>query len=129
MDMRTLQQILPWGLPYSDDFRATPMEHKDFAHALAHVAKATGALFALVDDLDHGRHVNWNPRAFLDYRKYVADLVICALRIANTMPGQSDPSCGIPPFVLWDEVIRRLESKNGVKLAPPADRAGSEEGR
>lgn len=109
--LRELQTNLPWTVRYSADFRASPMTHKDMAHALTHVHKAGGMLAALVDDMDHHKEIA-DSRPQLDAcRKYVADLVICALRIANTWPGG--------PIDLQREVEDRLESKNDIKLPRP----------
>jgi hypothetical protein len=84
--LRELQSGLPWTGHYHRDFRSSPMTHKDFGHALLHVHKAGGKLAAMLDDAEHGG-VEWaaaDVRA--DASKYVADLVICALRMANTCP-------------------------------------------
>ena len=89
--LRELQSSLPWTGHYHRDFRATPMTHKDFAHALLHVHKAGGKLAAIVNDAEHGG-VRWGDEAIRgEVGKYVADLVVCALRMANTCPdGQID---------------------------------------
>ncbi len=104
MDIVTLQQKLPWGRFYSAQFKALDLPYKDFQHALAHIAKASGKLFAMIDDADHGD--GFFPEE--DVKKYLADLVICAMRAANV-----NPSGG---FDLGEAVIRRIEEKNGVKL-------------
>jgi hypothetical protein len=98
-DLRKLQTSLPWSVHYSRDFRANPQAHRDFAHALAHVHKAGGKLAAIVDDFDHLRETE-DERA----HDWLADLVICALRMANTMPG------GV--IDLQDAVLTRLAAKN-----------------
>lgn len=51
--IRELQTSLPWTIHYARDFRASPMAHKDFGHALLHVQKAAGKLAALVNDAEH----------------------------------------------------------------------------
>jgi len=109
MEIRELQTNLPWTIKYSRDYRSNPMTHKDFAHALTHIGKATGKLHALVDDMDHDREIATNPKLRSMYGKYVADLVICALRMANTFPG------GV--IDLQQEVITRIEKKNNVKIS------------
>jgi len=103
MNLRELQTKLPWTIKYSRDFRANPQAHKDFAHALVHVTKACGKLAEMVDNWDHRRFHE------LEVQNYVADLVVCALRMANTHPGELS-------FDLEDAVIRRIETKNGVTL-------------
>ncbi len=85
--IRELQTTLPWTIRYSRDFRANPQSHKDFAHAMVHAAKAVGKLMALVDDMDHDRDVADAPALREQHAKYLADLVVCALRAANTFPG------------------------------------------
>jgi len=89
--LRELQCGLPWTGHYHRDFRASPMTHKDFAHALLHVHKAGGKLASIVDEAEHVGY-DWADRSKrADVEKYVADLVICALRMANTCPdGQID---------------------------------------
>lgn len=109
MRLKDLQTNLPWTIRYSTDFRSSPLAHKDFAHAMHHVSKASGKLHALADDMDHDRGVADTASLRENYGKYVADLVVCALRIANTFPG------GV--IDLEAEVIKRIENKNEVKLA------------
>jgi hypothetical protein len=108
ISLRQLQTNLPWTVRYSQDFRSNPQSHKDFAHALVHVTKAIGILSALVDDMDHDRAVADNSTLRETHGKYVADLVVCALRAANTFPG------GV--LDLQRAVVDRIETKNGVKL-------------
>ncbi|WP_016751840.1 hypothetical protein [Leptospira kirschneri] len=107
INIKNLQVKLPWTVKYSEDFRLTPLTHKDFSHALHHVSKAVGKLHGLADDMDHNKELalSLNPD---DYGKYIADLVVCALRLANTFPGRI--------IDLESEVIKRIETKNGVRL-------------
>ena len=58
--------------------------------------------------MDHDRNIADFKDLRSDQEKYVADLVICALRIANTFPG------GV--IDLQKAVQDRIEGKNGVKL-------------
>ena len=104
--LRELQCNLPWTVRCSRDFRANPLAHKDFAHALHHVAKAAGKLHGLADDMDHDREVADSPDLRDRFGKYVADLVVCALRIANTFPG------GVVD--LEAAVVARIEEKNPI---------------
>lgn len=84
--LRELQSSLPWTAHYHRDFRSSPMTHKDMAHALLHVHKAGGKLAAMVDDAEHGG-LDWaDPDVRAEAGKYMADFVICALRMANTCP-------------------------------------------
>lgn len=102
--LRELQSTLPWTVHYHRDFRASPMTHKDFAHALLHVHKAAGKLAALVNDAEHAGCEFTAEQT----DPYVADLVVCALRMANTCPGRT--------IDLQRAVIERIEDKNSVKL-------------
>jgi hypothetical protein len=107
--LREFQTSLPWTVRFSRDFRASPMAHKDFAHTLHHVSKAAGRLHGLADDMDHNRDIADQPQLRAEYGRYVADLVICALRLANTFPG------GV--LDLQKAVHERIEGKNPVVLA------------
>lgn len=84
--IRELQSSLPWTAHYHRDFRASPMTHKDFGHSLLHIHKAGGKLAAMIDNAEHGG-VDWaSAEVRAEAGKYVADFVICALRLANTCP-------------------------------------------
>lgn len=102
--IRELQTSLPWTAHYHRDFRASPQTHKDFAHALLHIHKAGGKLAAIIDEAEHGGF-DWADLAKrAEVEKFVADMVICALRMATTCPdGQID---------LQGAVERRLLAKN-----------------
>lgn len=102
MTIQELQEKLPWTIKYSSDFRGNPQPHKDFAHAVVHAQKALGNLCSIIDDLDHRKESLGIPQ------KYIADLVICALRMANTFPATK--------INLEEEVINRIETKNQVKI-------------
>lgn len=80
--IRELQSSLPWTAHYHRDFRANPQSHKDFDHALLHIVKASGGLATVIDQAEHGGHEFEHDAV----QKYVADMVICALRMANTCP-------------------------------------------
>lgn len=108
LTIREFQTKLPWTIKYSQDFRSSPISHKDFSHALHHVSKAAGRLHALADDMDHDRDISLTVSLKESYGKYIADLVVCALRLANTFPGGS--------LDLQQAVHERIESKNEVKL-------------
>lgn len=104
LTIRQLQTQLPWTIHYHRDFRASPQSHKDFQHALIHVMKAAGKLASLVNDAEHAG-CEFKPE---DTDKYVADLVVCALRMANTCPGRI--------IDLQTATQDRIEGKNGVEL-------------
>jgi hypothetical protein len=75
-----------WTLAtYNGDFLASPLPHRDFGHALMHVTKAAGKLAALVDQGEHDGGCAFSPE---ETDRFVADLVVCALRLANTCPGR-----------------------------------------
>lgn len=102
--IRELQTSLPWTAHYHRDFRANPQTHKDFAHALLHIHKAGGKLATILDEAEHGGFDWADPAKRADVEKYVADMVICALRMATTCPdGQID---------LQRAVEQRLTAKN-----------------
>jgi len=102
MNLRDIQTSLPWTIKYSQDYRLNPQAHKDFAHAITHALKALGKLSEIVDDLDHRRDSELEPD------KYISDLVICALRMANAYPGRM--------IDLESNLINRIETKNDVRL-------------
>lgn len=102
--IRELQTSLPWTIRYSQDFRSNPQPHKDFTHALLHVGKASGKLMGLADDMDHSRAKADDPNLRKQYGKYLADLVVCALRASNTFPGGA--------VDLQKAVERRIKEKN-----------------
>lgn len=104
MNLRALQRMLPWTLTYHRDFQASPVEHKDFGHALVHVLKAAGKLASLVDDAEHGG-CSFAPE---QTDRYIADLVISALRLANTVPGRT--------VDLEDVVIDRIIATNSLRI-------------
>lgn len=61
---------------------------------------------ALCDDMDHDREIANDPTLRDRYEKYVADLVICALRASNVFPG------GV--IDLQAAVEKRISEKNDV---------------
>ena len=118
--LRELQSSLPWTAHYHRDFRSTPMTHKDFAHALLHIHKAGGKLAAIIDEAEHAGFDWADPEKRAEVSKYVADMVICALRMATTCPdGQLD---------LQRIVEDRLAAKNNqlAAVAPTLAAAESE---
>lgn len=104
LTIRELQTQLPWTVHYHRDFRSSPMTHKDFAHALLHVQKASGKLASVVNDAEH-KGSEFTPD---EVDRYVADLVVCALRMANTCPGRT--------IDLQRAVEERIENKNQAEL-------------
>ena len=85
--IRDLQEHLPWGAHnYSERFRAYDAPHRDYAHAFLHVQKALGKLTEALDTADHVENVRAAFEAQPPARKYIADLIICAIRLASTCP-------------------------------------------
>jgi hypothetical protein len=80
------------------------MSHKDFGHALLHVQKAAGKLAAVVNDAEHGGS-EFKPE---EVDRFVADLVVCALRMANTCPNRC--------IDLQRAVEDRIQQKNDMEL-------------
>ena len=107
--LKLLQQELPklWTDElYSEQFRASPSKYKDFDHALKHILKATTALICRTEEVDHSGNLLDFP--IDDAKKYIADIVISAVRLALTNPnGEID---------LEQAVLDRIERKMGVKL-------------
>jgi hypothetical protein len=95
------------GELYSEQFKASSSEYKDFQHALLHITKASGQLAALIEGLDHSGSL---APSRADAEKYLADLVICVLRMGNTFPGE--------PIDIERAIFNRIEKKMGVKLTP-----------
>lgn len=73
-----------WTLEsYSDEFKAGKLPYRDFDHSLKHVMKATGKLVAIVEEADHGHESSFSTQKVANY---LADLVICAIRMASKHP-------------------------------------------
>jgi len=96
---------------YSAEFNASPVEHKDFDHALKHVFKAATRLLEMTEDGDH--HGKMNPLQADQVEKYLADLVICAVRLANVNPHG--------PTNLEAIIFNRIHQKMGVNLDQEPD--------
>lgn len=81
--LKELQARAAWGShTYSPEFQADPRPHKHFEHAVLHIHKAGGKLAGALDALNHGEP--YDPEAV---RRALADVLICALRAANNLPG------------------------------------------
>lgn len=121
MSIRQFQDNQPWESgsgeenPYSDVFMADARRHRDFEHALIHVTKSMGRLATLVEHEDHERrfHMTGAPdevavSAFDEKREdaagWLADLVICAMRMASVYPRAR--------IDLESAVILRMAEKN-----------------
>lgn len=109
--LKLLQQELPklWTDElYSAEFRGRVSLYKDFDHALKHLRKAAQALENMTEEADHSGEMT--PFRREDLEKYLADLVICTVRLALKSPrGAID---------LERAVLYRIERKMGVRLEP-----------
>lgn len=54
-----------------------------FKHALFHAVKATGKIAGMADDHDHKGATDMPSISFFGSDKYLADLVICAMKMAT----------------------------------------------
>jgi hypothetical protein len=109
--LKLLQEELPklWTDElYSEQFKNSPSVYKDFDHALKHVRKAAQELENMTEDADHHGWAGKFDKAAL--AKYLADVVICAVRLAIVSPAG--------PIDLEKAVLDRIERKMGVRLAP-----------
>lgn len=108
--LKQLQAQLPkaWTEEtYSDAFQMSTAPDKSFRHALLHAMKALGKLTEMPETFDHDNVVR---SCYQDgwAEKYLADLVICAVRMASTHPaGHID---------IERAIRERLEKKMGLRL-------------
>lgn len=105
--LKILQEQLPklWTNElYSKEFNDSPSTYKDFDHAIKHVMKAAVELQNMVEESDHH-----GPNGMFEgAAKYIADLVICATRLAIKNPGGA--------IDLEKAVLDRIHRKMGAKL-------------
>lgn len=104
LSLRHLQIHLPWSIEYTDEYyaSATVNGHRVLTHDVLHVMKSLGQLAADCEKKDHGREPALNREGIMDR---CADLVICALHIANW--AERD---------LTDAVVRKLEMRNNATI-------------
>lgn len=108
ISLRELQERLPWAIPYSQQFRDSQDAegHRHLTHDLLHVYKSLGRIAAMAEKIDHGKE----PGMTVDQlAQETADLVICALHIANTNP--------LGGFSLQGAVLTSLDRRNGSSLS------------
>lgn len=108
MNLREMQQTQPWTAPYSRDFLSSAdfgESHRWLMHDLMHVTKAVGVLSSVAEWADHGdvRHEKVDQA---EYQGRIADLVMCALHMAN------NPPKGYEEFDLLDVVVERVDRVN-----------------
>ena len=110
-----MQRTQPWTAPYSRAFvaskngqgRVDAEPHRSLMHDLMHVTKAVGILASIAEWADHGS-VRTGRVDQAEYEGRIADLVMCALHMANNPPE------GYETFDLQRAVIERVERVNGV---------------
>lgn len=92
---------------YSKEFQASTAKDRDFRHALLHLLKASSKLIEMPETADHDG-VNTGTYVEGWAEKYLADVVICAVRLASSHPlGAID----------LDKAVRdRLKTKMGLVL-------------
>ena len=124
LSLAQMQSTQPWTAPYSEHFetskRAEP--HRSLMHDLMHVTKAVGVLSSIAEWADHGS-IRTERVDQAEYEGRIADLVMCALHMAN------NPPQGYAAFVLHRAVVSRVERVNGVAWEAPVvarDRARQE---
>src|SRR5437870_880007 len=84
MDLKALQDQLPvWNIERTTEFDLSNNNYRMFQHALMHIIKATGKLADMIDNADHSIYP-----AFIqpEISKLLADIVICAIKMANVTP-------------------------------------------
>jgi hypothetical protein len=110
--LKLLQEELPklWTDElYSNQFQKSPSKYKDFDHALKHITKTLGKLVEMVEEADHSAADDSTVHfAKEEVEKYVADLVIVAMRLALKSPSGA--------FNLEKAILDRIEKKMGVRL-------------
>lgn len=118
-----------WGFSaYGDAFMARADPQRDADHAMKHIAKALGKLSGASDDFDHTNRDRYDKKDMIESNDAaeaaIADLMICAARVASTWPGG--------PMDLDAIVARRLAKKfptvdqitaRGVSVDPPSEAA------
>lgn len=93
---------------YSEEFKVRKSPYKDFDHALKHIRKAAQELENMTEEVDHSGSLSVFEASSL--QKYIADILISAVRLANVTPlGVVD---------LEGTVLQRIERKMGVRLVP-----------
>lgn len=105
MNLRDLQQHQPWGTKVREQYKSeVQSDERQIAHAITHAVKAAGRLTELVEASEHADGLPVNAR---DAQKYVADLVVIALRLAKLLNIDLDRA-----------VITRIKEKNHDWIPP-----------
>lgn len=112
-----------WGSSeYSPQYNARPDAQRDAHHAALHITKALGKIAGELDDLDHEQPSDVAP-AVLDVsaiENAIADIVICATRVASRWPGSK--------IDIGEVVRRRLEAKFPPQKTPEAQESNANSG-
>jgi len=120
MSLREMQRTQPWTAPYSSAFEASKLglghaggaePHRSLMHDLMHVMKAVGILSSIAEWADHGT-VRLDRVDQAEFEGRIADLVMCALHMANNPPRDYDS------FDLYVTVVDRVERVNGIEWVP-----------
>lgn len=122
-----MQRTQPWTAPYSLSFEASKRgchpdddgqltgyrtePHRSLMHDLMHVTKAVGVLASIAEWADHG-NIRTERVDQAEYEGRIADLVMCALHMANNPPE------GYAEFELQNSVVERVERVNNVTWLP-----------
>jgi hypothetical protein len=125
MSLREMQRTQPWTAPYSSAFEASKLgligglrdhrdaePHRSLMHDLMHVTKAVGILSSIAEWADHG-NVRLDRVDQAEFEGRIADLVMCALHMAN------NPPRGYDSFDLYVTVVDRVERVNGIEWDMP----------
>ena len=101
-----LQKNLPWGAhEYTEEFNADTHPLRDMRHAYEHIDNAKAKIFKAVQDSHaHAGTVDRSEAA-----RGLADLIICTVRMANTMLGG--------PIDLEQAILDRIAQKFPPKQA------------
>lgn len=96
-----------WGSSeYGPAFLDRTDPQRDAHHAALHIVKAAGKLAGALDDLDHARYVMLTAAEVrVAAANALADLVICAARVASQWPAHDGP------IDLAEAVTRRIAEK------------------
>ncbi len=108
LTIQDAQTHQPWTVPYSAGVRSAErywVSHILGSHVALHAAKSVGKLAGVFEALDHSEEPITEAQR-QTVKDMAADLMTAALRLAN-----------LYQFSLADELVRRVEEKNGVGIA------------
>lgn len=107
MNLREMQATQPWNALYSSRFVDSVQneKHRWLTHDLLHVTKAVGILASIAEWADHGS-IRTERVSQEEFEGRIADLVMCALHMANNAPK------GYREFDLLNAVVNRVDRVN-----------------